>query len=613
MLEQFHFLRSELLWLIVPVFYFAWRLWHLSNTKNHWFKWVQAPFANRFLMNQNGSSVKPLSAFLLWLGLLLVFAVAGPAWERLPSAAYKSEQTLFFVLDLSPSMNLEKSFPTPLSDAVHTLKILLREAKEGNFAFVVFSGDAFMLVPQTHDPANIDLIVEGLTPELMPLEGDLVTPALRLVYDYSQTISAQRLSMIVISDGVEDIDAALPWLDKLTAMGMRISTIDVLRPGVNAAASLSAKKQSISRVSAVANGVSIDSSSSPDDLLAVLSPKVDRSIHDDESRHQTTRWQDRGALLVLLTLPMVLYGFRRGLIVSWSMTVLMLATLNTVMLSPAQAEEGSVPWWSHKNMRAQELLTLGAYGQAAELFEDPAWRATALYLAQNYSEAGVLFKKLQTADGFYNAGNALAYSGQYDKAFDAYRRALAMDPEHEDAQYNMAVIERVLDKQQAKKSPPKQSNQTGVAGGASSGQGESENGVSKSSDNLQGAGQQTTGEEQRDPKDAASQAAQSQNNMNDVSALEANKKAETRAAIEGRTVDSTKQLSGRAAITEQDSLFSEEEYQQKIANIKSDPAGLIRRKLYRDYQQRQLAETQQSKGQTEFTPDLIPLNVLNGQ
>ncbi len=612
MLEEFHFLRSELLWLILPALYFAWRVWHLTSMNHIWSQWLDTPFADRFVIKQAGSNVKPLSALLLLLGLLLVFAVAGPAWERLPNAAYKSEQTLFFLFDLSASMSPQNSYPSPLFDAINTLKILLSEAKEGQFSLVVFSGDAFMLVPQTKDPAVIDLLVDGLTPELMPLQGDRLQPALQLVHDYIQSASVDHSTMVVISDGVEDVEEALPWLHKLTALGMQIATVDVWRPGVNAPLSSSAEKQSISRISAAVNGVSIDSNSAPDDLLALLTPKVDRSIDDEESQHHTIRWQDRGALLVLLTLPIVLYGFRRGLIVSWCVVCLSIVTMNMTVVSSAWAGEGSVPWWRHKNMQAQELLTLGAYEQAAQLFEDPAWRATALYLAQRYSEAGAAFKQLETADGFYNAGNALAYSGQYDKAFDAYRRALAMDPGHEDAQFNMAVIERVLDKQEAKQLPPKQSNQRGAASGASSGKNESKNGMSKSTENTQGAGQQTEGETQQEPKDSATQAGNSDDDVTDVSALEADKKAETRAALEGKTVESATQFSGQAALTEQGSALREDEYQQKIAEIQSDPAGLIRRKLYRDYQQRQLIR-QEQQGQSKIAPELKYLNVLNGQ
>ena len=47
------------------------------------------------------------------------------------------------------------------------------------------------------------------------------------------------------------------------------------------------------------------------------------------------------------------------------------------------------------------------FAEAADLFEDPMWKATAAYAAGRYTEAADTFGRIPSAEGFYNRGNAL--------------------------------------------------------------------------------------------------------------------------------------------------------------------------------------------------------------
>ncbi|MCX7119189.1 MAG: tetratricopeptide repeat protein [Legionellales bacterium] len=70
---------------------------------------------------------------------------------------------------------------------------------------------------------------------------------------------------------------------------------------------------------------------------------------------------------------------------------------------------------------------------------------------------------MQTTDGYYNAGNALAKSGQYQPAITAYNQALQRDPQHQDALFNRQIVQKLLDKQkqsQSDKQQPSQSQQS---------------------------------------------------------------------------------------------------------------------------------------------------------
>jgi Ca-activated chloride channel family protein len=104
--------------------------------------------------------------------------------------------------------------------------------------------------------------------------------------------------------------------------------------------------------------------------------------------------------------------------------------------------------------RAQSKL-----GNRAELDYD---RGNAFFAQKRFEEARDAYKKALTGpDGlksrdYYNLGNALARLDSSEEALDAFRKALAMDPQNEDARYNLEVM---LRRKQAQQQPQQQKDQ----------------------------------------------------------------------------------------------------------------------------------------------------------
>lgn len=65
----------------------------------------------------------------------------------------------------------------------------------------------------------------------------------------------------------------------------------------------------------------------------------------------------------------------------------------------------------------------------------------AAYRAKEYDEAIATFAGIDSADGQYNLGNALAKAGRYDEAIAAYDRALRQQPKMADAIANRVAVE----------------------------------------------------------------------------------------------------------------------------------------------------------------------------
>lgn len=77
--------------------------------------------------------------------------------------------------------------------------------------------------------------------------------------------------------------------------------------------------------------------------------------------------------------------------------------------------------------------------------------ADSLYVGKHYAEAAELYAQLAdstaSSELYYNLGNAEFKQKHYAKAVLAYERALRIDPDNEDAQYNLALVRtRLLDR-----------------------------------------------------------------------------------------------------------------------------------------------------------------------
>lgn len=100
-----------------------------------------------------------------------------------------------------------------------------------------------------------------------------------------------------------------------------------------------------------------------------------------------------------------------------------------------------VDLWLTQDQQGQRAFDRGDYAAAAEHFEEPLRKGTALYLTENFEAALAEFAKLDTAEAWFNRGNALAHLERYEEALEAYQRALELRPDYPWAQANLEYME----------------------------------------------------------------------------------------------------------------------------------------------------------------------------
>ncbi len=102
--------------------------------------------------------------------------------------------------------------------------------------------------------------------------------------------------------------------------------------------------------------------------------------------------------------------------------------------------------WYSADQYGHGLYQQGRYAEAAARFQQPGWRAAALYGAGDYAAAATLFGQLRSAEGYHNQGNALAQLGHYPLAAISYRKALALQPDLAAAWLNLQLVQQLAER-----------------------------------------------------------------------------------------------------------------------------------------------------------------------
>jgi Ca-activated chloride channel family protein len=480
-------------------------------------------------------------------GLLIAvaaLALAGPSWQKLPDASFSARDARVLVLDLSASMLAEDLKPNRLTRVRFRLSDLLHESREGQLGMVAYAGDAYIVSPLTSDTNTIANMLPALQPDIMPVAGSRADRALLMAAELLERAGLSHGEMLLITDSVSaaDIDTA----QRLAQRGMRTSVLGVgtaegapipsgsgfVSDASGAVVIVRMQAELLRQMAAAGGGRMTVLGSAQDFVDPWQQGEGSEFAQRDDAMGE--RWKDAGPWLVLLLLPFMAAGFRRGLLF-----VLPLLLLPGLLVSePAQAGLWDDLWRS-RDQQAQAALSEQDAEKAALLARDPDIAGEAWYRSADFERANQAWSQRPTADAHYNRGNALAHAGELDGALAAYDAALAMNPEMEDALFNRTLVEQMLEQQQQE-----QDSSEGEEGESSEEQGE---------DGEQQEGQEGEGEEsdsaQQEQQDDQSQRSEQQMN---------------------------------ATWTEEDAQAME----QWLRRIPDDPGGLLRRKFRSQHQSR---------------------------
>lgn len=168
--------------------------------------------------------------WLLLAWTLATLALAGPSWQRAPAPAYRGNAAWVLVLDLSPSMTAADLAPDRITRARYGLDDLLDAAQDTRVGLVVFGGEDYTVTPLTDDVATVRALLPPLAPDIMPVAGDDLAPALARAGTLLQQSGVRQGRVVVLTDGFADPAAAFAAAGKLRGKGYDVDVVGVGTP-----------------------------------------------------------------------------------------------------------------------------------------------------------------------------------------------------------------------------------------------------------------------------------------------------------------------------------------------------------------------------------------------
>jgi len=622
-LADFHFLRPW--WLLallaLPL---AWQaLGRGSGVAKVWAQAIDAHLLPHLLVGAERSLRLPR---LLVAGswLLATLALAGPAWERLPTPLYRNQAARVIALELSPSMLAPDLKPDRLSRARYKIRDLLQRIGDGQVALLAYAGDAFVVAPLTEDVNTVDALLDALDPSTMPVNGNATDVVIARAEALIKQAGQDTGDVLLIADSVSENAGqaaatarehgiAVSVLGVGTAQGAPVSVPgggflkdrsgNIVVPKLETAA--------LRDVAASGGGRYAEIAADTRDIDLLLgTPLAAKAAQSDTLTPNSEAWRDRGPWLLFALVPLALMGFRRG----W----LAMLALFFVLPVPARAFE----WrdlWQRPDQRAWQDLQAKKPEAAAKIARDPALRGAANYQAGDYAAAAQNFSAIDDAEADYNRGNALAKAGQYDEALKAYDSALAKNPDHADARSNRDSVREWLKKQQQKKDGQNQQGENQKGDQKQDSQNSSQDSKDSQGQKNEQSGQQNQqgksdqekqqGQDQKqaqsgdsEAKDHAGHDAKSkQDEQGEAQQAqqreEAQRKEMERALRQAQAAppDKDGKDGEKKQVPVPEAKESEEQREQRQAmeqwlqRVPDDPGGLLRRKFQLEYERRQRA------------------------
>lgn len=586
-MAEFHFLRPW--WLIISIIVVAatWLAWHFHQRQAGWARIIPEHLRQILLPDNQASSLRwPLLSISSAL-VIASIAMAGPTWQRLPQPVYNLQAGSVVIMDMSLSVYSTDVSPNRLEQMRFKATDLVREKLDGEIGLVAYAGDAFTISPLTGDGSNLTNLIRALSPELMPTPGSYPIRALTLADKLLREAGFVEGDIYWLTDGIDSRDQQdiadfiqrtkhrLNILAVGTAEGAPIVLPDgrMLRDSSNSVVIPTLTSGHLERLAAHSGGrfSTIESDQSDIDYLTSQAPLS----RDGEATQMQAgdQWLDQGAWLIPIIMVLLLPLARRGVLFSMCCIVITASALVSPSSFAQTNAKHPLTWqqklWQTPYQQADKALQAEDYERAAELAEDAWQRGTANYRAGNYEQALVDFSQVDSAEGYYNQGNALMQLQRYDEAQNAYAAALERRPSWPEAEQNKALAEQLSKQQESQQQPDQQGeNQQGGA------QQQGNNGDAQSDDTGDAAQQQSE------------QEADTQAEGTDDQEQEQAQQPQTDAEGQTESDEGTQEKPLASEFGDPASDEMQQQMQQWLNRIEDNPAELLRQKMRYEAQQR---------------------------
>jgi Ca-activated chloride channel family protein len=452
-LSNFHFLRPEWLWLLVPAALLYLVVLRREDATRRWREIIAPELLETLLIRRRRLwRFRPVHSTCLAIALAAI-GLAGPTWTREQPPFTEDKAPLVIALDLGRDMDAIDVAPTRLERAKLKIHDLIKLREGARTAIFVYAADAHMVLPLAADADLVNLYAESLRTDLIAPGRKDTARALRRINEFLKNETVPG-TILFITDGVErgafpafsagagDARNAILVLGVGTTQGGPLRTVSgefLTENGQRIFSKLDLDGLKALKAEA---GIPVSTVTLDDDDIKWVERRAASHLQAVQQHDAKVRWIDEGYWLVIPVALLTALWFRKGWTIRWGAAALGLLTL---FHPRAEARDFHLmDLWLTPDQQGRYYYEKGDFATAAERFQDPMWKGLALCRKNDYAGALDEFALVVTPQAWFNQGNALAYLKKFPEAAHAYEEALKERPHWREAEENLALVRSLI-------------------------------------------------------------------------------------------------------------------------------------------------------------------------
>ncbi len=438
-LSNFHFIRAGWLVILIPILALWWQI-RTANKEKFQDNTSIAPHLMKALtLNATDTRKFGVMDAAMIIAVLVTLGVAGPTWTRAPDPLIADTAPLVIALKVTDSMEETDLAPSRLERAKFKITDLINARAGASTALIAYAGTPHRVAPLTEDANILRPLLEGLTPSIMPKQGDSADKALATAEDILSSSETPGAVLFVL----DDLDPSL--IPSFQNSNASIFFLTMLPPG-----------QSLAQFDALNNSTVVPFTADDKDITSLerrIKSAYSQALADDDR----VDWQDRGWVLAWPAALLTLLWFRKG----WVLRLVLLTAVVFFPSGPAHAG-GWRNWFLTADQQGQIAMNQKDFTKAGELFEDPYHKGYAKLKAGQYPDAAEIFTKLNTPEAAFSEGMARIRNREYRPAIKAFETALERKPGWPEAKHNLEVSRAILEEVESSREQSDTGEEAGI-------------------------------------------------------------------------------------------------------------------------------------------------------